>query len=469
MAYIVTQQDIDIIRQSNRELYTKVELLNHNFKVIDALEGNLISDSYSISAESNIRRTYNCELHISDSSFLVGEDKKIWIDRYIRPYIGIARQRTGEIVWYRIGTFVLNDTEYRYDATSRTLSLSCSDLMCALNGDRGGYIEGLNVVISEGSYIRDVIVALLNDAGITRYRVEDVGRKIPYDIENSVGSTYYDVLKKIVDLYAGYEMFFDVDGTFIIQAIPTGKNEVSVLDESIINPLVITEPVGKSFNKIYNVTQVWGAVIDTDHYVPTSASTNGIAYTATFESVTQLENFAKYGVRITKANGKNPTLNINGLGTKPIVEDNGLPIEIGRLVPSTDYVFKYRKATEDLLLLGQYQAYGEYKCEDTDCPFSTTNLGYEIKQVLQFDELISDSLCQQRAKYETWLSTRMQDTLNLTMMAVPFLDVNWKVSYQSNNTGNISDYIIKSISGSNSESTMSVNLIAYSELYPDII
>lgn len=468
--YIVQQQDIDLLRQSSRQLYCKLELLNYHFKVIDSIEGNLISDSYNNDSSSDIRRTYSAELHISNSSFFIGSDKKVWIDKYVRPYIGIVHERTQQIIWYLIGTFVFNDTNYSFDSTTHTLSLSCSDLMCMLNGDKGGQIEGLTNTISEGSYTRDVMISLLGDAGITKYCVDDIGKTIPYDLEYSVGTTYYDILKEIIELYAGYEMFFDTDGTFIVQAIPTCKNDNNVLDEKIINPLVISEESSKSFNNIYNVTEIWGSVIDTDYYTQISSSVDGISYIATLpDNPTKLDSFGKYCVHIPIINNSNPTLNLNNLGARKIMEDDGQPIKSGRLLANTDYVFKYRKATDDFLLMGQYQAYGEYKQTDSDSPFSTVNLGYEIKQILQFDELSTDSLCEQRAKYETWLSTRMLDSITLKMVAIPFLDVNWKISYQSIMTGITKDYIVKSISGSNSDFTMSITLITFSELYPDII
>lgn len=471
MAYIVQQRDIEILRQANRQLYAKVELLNHDMKIIDSLEGYLISDSFSIDAESDIRRTYTCELFVKDSSFLIGSDKKIWIDKYIRPYVGIMHNRSRQIVWYSQGTYVFNDTNYNYDVQQRTLSLTCSDLMCTLTGERGGYIQGFGVEIPEGSYIRNVIISLLNDIGITKYRVEDIGKTIPFDLQFSVGTTYYQVLKEVVSLYAGYEMFFDLDGTFIVQPIPTTKHEVSVLDSSVFTPLVISEGTSNTFNNVYNVTQVWGMTIDTEYYSTQVSSADGIKYNATIEGVTELENFCNYGIRIPRINGNNPTLNINGLGHKKIYEDNNTLVKSNRFNANTDYVFKYRKATNDFLLLGQYQAYGEYKLMEGKggCPFSVPNLGYEIVQVLHFDNLNSDSLCEQRAKYETWLATRMKDTITLTMLSIPFLDVNWKVSYTSYMTNETKDYIVKSISGSNSESTMTVTMIEYSELYPDII
>ena len=57
MAYVITQTDVDIVNQHAKELFAKIELLNKEFKVVYSLEGNLISDSFSISTDSNVRRT----------------------------------------------------------------------------------------------------------------------------------------------------------------------------------------------------------------------------------------------------------------------------------------------------------------------------------------------------------------------------------------------------------------------------
>ena len=37
--YIVKQKDIEILMQSDKELYYKLELLNENMKVVDLIEG----------------------------------------------------------------------------------------------------------------------------------------------------------------------------------------------------------------------------------------------------------------------------------------------------------------------------------------------------------------------------------------------------------------------------------------------
>ena len=42
MKYNLLQQDIEILKQSSKELYSKVELLNRNKKIIANIEGDLI-------------------------------------------------------------------------------------------------------------------------------------------------------------------------------------------------------------------------------------------------------------------------------------------------------------------------------------------------------------------------------------------------------------------------------------------
>ena len=138
---IITQLDKNIVNQSVKELFVTIELLNLDMKVVDFIDGKLISDSFSIDANSTVRRTYSIELLVTDSSMLMGLDKLIWMDKYIRPYVGIKELRTGNIVKYLKGTYTMLDGSYSFDATTNKLSLSWSDLMSELNGERNGILK----------------------------------------------------------------------------------------------------------------------------------------------------------------------------------------------------------------------------------------------------------------------------------------------------------------------------------------
>ena len=464
--YIITQSDVDIVNQNVKELFAKIELLNKELKVIYSLEGNLISDSFSISTESNIRRTYSMNLVVDDTSLLVGNDKKIWMDKYIRPYIGIKSLRTKEILWYLKGTFTMLDSNYSFNETTRELSLSCSDLMSELNGDRNGAIID-KTKIGEGELVRDVIIDILKEAGVKKYIISDMDSlTIPYELEFDVDKTYYDMLNTIVELFSYFEMFFDINGTFVIQKIPHQDQDNIMLDNSILAPLIIKENLDTSFKEVYNKVKVWGQSIDTDFTSSACTYSNNV-YNATIDTITSLDNFTKYAIQIPETNQDNAQININGLGAFYITDDAGNNILNSTL--NTGYnVFKYRKANNNFYWLGQYQVYAEAEETNTESIFHKDKIG-EIVKVCSGDEydlIYSNSLAQDRADYELYHACRLQESINLTLIDIPWLDVNWLIEYKSYVTGEIKKYIIKQINGSTSSGTIDINLVAFYDSDP---
>ena len=136
--YPVQQEDVDLLKQSIKTYYCRVELLNHQMQVVESLEGNVISDSFSLDGDSPVRRTYSCELAITASTFNISRDSYIWYDRYIRVYYGFRGQRDKKLHEYLLGTLSFVDMNYSYSTTQRSLSLTCSDMMAEFNGTKGG-------------------------------------------------------------------------------------------------------------------------------------------------------------------------------------------------------------------------------------------------------------------------------------------------------------------------------------------
>lgn len=471
MKYVLNQSDIDILHQSTKDIRVKIELLNHNYKVVDVLEGVLVSDSYSISAESDIRRTYTLSLFVKDSSFYIGSDKKIWMDKYIRPYISYQYLRTGEHITYLMGTFCLNTQSYNYDVSTSNLSLSCNDLMCTINGQMGGFLEGLDFKISAGANARTTIRDLLEQHGITKYLLNDLDYEIPYDMEFNVGISLYDVLKDILSLYPAREIFFDIDGTFIIQKIPTLETDDCILDNETIMPLVISESSSSSFEEVFNHIIIYGNTIETDRYSNACTYSNNV-YKATFEGLTELKNFEKYTIKIPNTCSDNAKININNLGERNIVTDDYYNIKQNRIIANGVYTFRYRSVSKDFLLLGEYQVVGEAFDKNPNSPFSCDTLGYEKTKVLsggEFEKIYTDEYANQRARYELYLSTNMQNSITLETMQIPWLDVNTKIKYKSKLIEDEYQYIIKEISGESSSCKNTIKMIRFYNEYPNII
>lgn len=378
MARIITQQDIDIIRQNQKSIYIKINLLNSDRKVIDSLEGVAISASIQIDANSAIRRTASFSFYVKNKEYITSSYAKIWIDKVVELYVGYLHQRTKEIIWYKLGVFVFDTNSFTLNATTKTVSCSCKDLMSFLNGDRSGKINATEIVIPVGSDIRDATISLLTQAGgITQYIVEDIGKEVPYDLKFQNGATVYEVIDKMITLYPGWEMFFDEDGVFINQAIPSCEHDQNIVDASFFDGLIIDEKCDFNLNDVKNVITVWGK------------------------------------------DGLNST----------------------------------------------------WKDLNPDSPFYVERIG-EYSDVLsggEYDNIYDQDLCDQRAAYEGWLHTRLNDSITVLMIAVPWFPVNRKFEYKSLMTGETNEYISKSISMDLLTGQMSLTMSRFYLTYPDII
>lgn len=475
MYYSPTQQDIKLIKQSSKKVFVKIELLNKQFKILDAIEGNLISDSLNADSESKQRRSYSCSLYVTDSSFFLGNDKKIWIDKYIRVYYGIEELRTQEIRWWLIGTYTYSDVSCTCSETENSLSLSCSDLMADYDGTKNGQINGYSLTIPAKEDIRASIIAVLKDAGIQNYIVEDIGKEIPYDLEFTGTVTYCDIWTKICELYDSWEFFFDIDGTFIWRQIPTGFSDPVIFDDTFLSDIWISESTQQPFSGIYNVTEVWGKVLELendDRYAKESAFSDGVYRISLpdIKALDDIDHLDQIAVKICTANTEGAKISINGLLPLPIVKDDGTIIPADCMKADTDYVFSYRRNMGDsltncLYLLGQYQARGIYKEMNPDCPFSVPSLGYEIINRIDCENLYSDDLCLEQAEYLTYQTCAMMDTITLKLLLIPWLDVNEKITYTSKLTGETAQYIIKSFSWSTFDGTMSMTLYRFRESF----
>lgn len=488
MGYQPTQADLKVLRQSNQDVYIKLEILNKNYKSIASIQGEMIDGSHKEDAESDIRNTATISLFVKDSSYLTGSDKKIWLDKFVRLYIGITYQRTQEILWYPMGVFLFNQNSYTYDASTKTLSVNLLDLMCQLTGSRNGQTKGISHIIPVDSGIRSAMISALSEGGFQfNYLIEDIKKTVPYDLEFSTGATVYEIVAKLRDLYSGWETYFD-DTTFICQPIPTCVTDDIVLDSNILEPLVISEQLSNSFDSVKNITDIWGKCIDCDKYAETSTN-SGTQYSIALSSF-ELESGIYIGFKpnITTTSS---TLKINSLTAYPIVDSDGDDVV---LQADKSYVVKYKN--EKYIYQGQFQIHyvvkeyssepsSSFKAQDIinegtsnikyvvnpDSPYCVDKIG-EIRQVLsgdEYEDIYTEQLCLERAEYENWKATRLQDSLIIETIMIPWLRVNKKIEYKSKLTNEVQQYIIKSISRNLTTWTMSIEMIRFYPLYPFIV
>lgn len=466
----ITAAQFNAVMQNIQSRYIRLELLNYQFQTVGSLEGVCVSGSITIDANSDVRRTGSVVLVVNNSSFNVESGGKVWLDRYARVWVGTMSFTSGQVEYINCGIFIIDAPDYNYDPSTNTLTLSLLDLMAKLTGVRNGYLPGTPVVLSAGENIRQAIIDTLALGGFTQYVVEEAPSPgtIPNDLEFSQGATVYDLLNGLATIYPDYEMFFDVNGTFYYKPIPTGKDDPILVDDSLWSNIVTSEQINVDFQNVKNVIEVYGRTHDPAHFsTETTVSSSG-AISLTIADVTEYTENMVYGFTLTDNPGYTaPTLKINSLTSYPILMSDGetaaeIVAEEGEIYYCVEFKGTYWN------WLGHLQAYGYAEDDNPQSPFYVNGTVGKIRLPLfdgDYANCISDDLAQQRAEYELWMHTNMNNTIQLTCVPVYWLDVNILVEYTDNQTKTTNQYIIKSINyGLAPTDNMTVTMIKF---YPE--
>lgn len=275
MAVIPTQTDYDLIQMKTRSTRIKVEVLNFNFQTINSLEGRVTEGSISVDATSDIRRTCSLTLTVEKAKNIISPSGELWLDKFIRIYEGIDNPRNNnETVWWNMGIFLINNPNTVYNSVTETVTFEGLDLMSKLTGRRNGQLPAVATVVPAGNKIADVVKQIITQlGGFDNYIIEDVGYEIPYDIKKDMGATIYDLLVEIRDLYANWEMFFDVNGVFHWQQIPDGENEPIVVNfDELRQKLIISDSINVDFENVKNNVIVYGRLLDNGYQVMATAT-----------------------------------------------------------------------------------------------------------------------------------------------------------------------------------------------------
>ena len=279
------QKQFDTTLQSIRNIDCKLFVLDYDYTILDEISGKTESISLSVNAESDIRRTANINIALKDDSrqtnsniFYWQVGNPYWFDKYIQIYVAIQDVQTQEYVWVNEGIYMVNSPTISYDATSNSLSFEAVDLMSKMTGLRNGQLEGMTYTIPVGSTITGAIKTLLIEQGFDKYIVFDPPYNyVPQEINIDVGGTAYDLLCQLRDINPNWEMFFDVDGVFHFQQIPSGKVIVDpesgeegeptpVVDQTMWDKLNVSYNLNTNFENVKNYVEVLGKVHEPNEY-----------------------------------------------------------------------------------------------------------------------------------------------------------------------------------------------------------
>lgn len=466
-----SQKEYNVAKQTNRKLFVKVNLLNYNYQVVDELSGVVVgSPTFTNNSSSDIRRTCSFSFVPTDKSFDIAYGSKIWLDKYIQVFVGIEENKTKEIIYTNMGIYMIDNPSRVYSSNNNTLTIQGIDLMAKMTGLRNGNLVGLEHIIHEGTNVRTAIIGTIELAGFTKYVVEECPFDVPNEIKIDVGGTVYDILKQLLEIYPNYEMYFDVDGIFHYDMIPSGKNEQIRVSDDLWQSVLINYTINTNFDDVKNDIEVFGKTHDISYYA--IAIESGNTYNLTIADVTRLRNNLKIG--FTAPNKlTNPLINLNSYGAKQLLEYDGTPAV---LADDTNvyYVCKYIEDGDYFLFMGEVTPHGEAQDNNPQSPFYVNGTMGKVRIVLQggdYDNIYMSSLAKARADWELYNRCKVKDSINITCVPIYWLDVNWLVEITLPNkqgTEETNQYIIKSINTTYGVSaTQTIEMMRFYPLYED--
>lgn len=347
----LTQEQIDVLKQNLRRKEIRLELLDSNFKIVDSIEGYAIGGSLDKNADNNIRRSGSLELAIPNISsatkfmdqldgYTIEAGGKIWLDKYIKVYIGIHDIQTDDIVWYNYGIVLINNPTRLFSGTDFTLSFDCIDIMAKLTGDRQGQLTGTTTKIEKGYYetnsngekvyvktkLQDALISTITElGGFSKYYIAQIPEEyeyLPYDITVAVGSTVYDILSKLMEIISTWQMYFDNDGVFTIEPIPDGKNAI-VYD--VDSKQYIQDELSFDFSNVKNQVIIYGRLNTLTYYTENTTGESQNATNVIYQP-NDNEQSATLILKYDTVNITNLTISGTTFGFKSLDYTNSLPI-----------------------------------------------------------------------------------------------------------------------------------------------
>ena len=186
------------------------------------------------------------------------------------------------------------------------------------------------------------------------------------------------------------------------------------------------------------------------------------------------------GPEVKKSTG----ITINYLGNNKIVDiDNE---QIQELTKDTEWIFQFVVQTEGegesttetkfWRFMGHQQAQATSYDDNPSSPFyvgdpiGSSSVG-RIRIVLyggEYDNIYSDDLAQQRADFEIYQRSRLNDSISMETIPIPWMDANIVVSHRFGQKQEPSKYIVKSFSVDYATGgTMTINAISWYPYYEE--
>lgn len=258
---MITQNQYNVLRQPTRHLNIKIDLINENDIIVESFEGIAVDGQISLSGDSAYRRSGNLTM-VFDKKYnlLPSPSSKIWFNKKLGLSIGL-KNYFDEIVWFNMGRFAIDEVELNFNSAEKTLSCQLKDYMSLIDGTLAGNLSH-KIIIDEGTPITEAIRQSLIGLGqmsIENIQINNMSLIMPYTIEKSIGSTVYDIVKELVELYMSWDFFVDESGVYVVEKIRDKVNDsiIEAFDGSD-KDFSLNATTSIDFKNVKNSIYIWG-------------------------------------------------------------------------------------------------------------------------------------------------------------------------------------------------------------------
>lgn len=501
-----TAKDLELLKSHSKRIRITVKLYDSDtYQEVDNITGNIVSASYDKQYNSDIRTTCSLTLSVANKHKIQEDFEKTWNKRMVELLCGIFDKSSNTYREYNLGRLLMESGSTTYNATEQTIQLNLVDLMASMTESRGSQIGSDTSIpaTAQGVNVRNVLINIISEfAEFKRYTIPQFEDTLPYDLDFGNGIYPIEMLKKVLDLFPYYEMFYDESGIFTVQMIPTKIEDPIDIDYTILDDCIISESRNNNFSDIKNTTEIWGREIECDYAAMSCTQSSG-TYNVTIDpSFTTLVDGKTFAIYPNADSVANQMMKIQNLSAYYIYNMSGAgeytKIPAGTMKANTPYCIRYNQ--QKFVFVGELQvrcivqevvaepsqSAKNYYMEKNNCTNvewvvnpdstyacrispSTGRIIGEIKQVLSdgaYSDIYSIQLAYERARYENWLKCRLQDTITIQAILIPWIDVNQKIRYTSPNSGEKETWIVQSVSFNFENWTMDVTASRFYPYYP---
>lgn len=233
-------------------------------------EDIVMGGSYSENYQNGQRRSLSFSL-INDDGKYTPSINSIWVNSRIMFEIGLEVPEITGILWFKKGIYIINSASPSRSATSKTVSVECSDKYARLEGKEGTLTNTFE--IPSGSVIEDVIEDILHTSCGDGYVLDDTpfvyhssfkGKTTPLTVSESEGSNYGSLIAQLAEILSA-EYFYDSNGrlNFVpITEVTSDGDKPVIFDFVDVNGDFQDNNFSFSFNDFVNKVIVIGANIN---------------------------------------------------------------------------------------------------------------------------------------------------------------------------------------------------------------